>query len=64
MKDIVNHRLRGVSTKYLQNYSNWFALIEVTKFVANKNVHIRQRMEQNRKAWGTYTNIENYYRNL
>lgn len=62
IKGVVNQRLRGVSTKYLQNYSNWFALQEASKSEENKDLQIRQRMEHNRKAWGTYTNIENYYK--
>jgi len=28
LKSLVNHRLRGVSTKYFQSYANWFALNE------------------------------------
>lgn len=62
IKTIVNHKLRGVSTKYLQNYSNWFALQEATKTEENKDKQVRPLLEKNRKAWGTYTNIENYYK--
>lgn len=64
MKSIFNHQLRGVSTKYLQNYSNWFALKEEAKFEENKDLKLRERMENNKKAWGTFTNIEGYYKNF
>jgi len=64
MKTIINHQLRGVSTKYLQNYSNWFALKEEMKLDDNKILRLREKMEQNKKAWGIYTNIEGYYKDF
>lgn len=64
MKSIVNHQFRGVSTKYLQNYSNWFAQNEDVKFDDNKDLVLRQKMEHNKKAWGTFTNIEGYYKDF
>lgn len=64
MKTIVNHQLRGVSTKYLQNYSNWFAQREATKSLLDKDLIIHQKMEQNNKAWGIFTNIEGSYKDF
>jgi len=31
LKGELNHKLRGVSTKYLQSYANWFQFIESQK---------------------------------
>jgi transposase-like protein len=62
VKAIVNHQFRGVSTKYLQSYSNWFAMNEKLKSEENRNLKLEKEMEQNKKAWGTYTNIESSYK--
>ncbi len=62
VKTIVNHQFRGVSTKYLQNYSNWFAMNEKMKSEENRNVKLEEEMGQNKKAWGTFTNIESSYK--
>lgn len=64
VKAIVNHQFRGVSTKYLQNYSNWFAMNEKMKSVENKNLKLEEELGQNKKAWGVFTNIEGYYKDF
>ena len=62
IKTVINHNLRGVSTKYLQNYSNWFALQQKTNSDEKAENIVRQKMGDNKKAWGTFTNIETYYK--
>jgi transposase-like protein len=62
MKTIVNHQFIGVSTKYLQNYSNWFAMKEKLKSEKNRSVKLEEEMELNKKAWGVFTNIEGSYK--
>jgi transposase-like protein len=64
VKTIVNHQFRGVSTKYLQNYSNWFAMNEKMKSVENKNLKLEEELDQNKKGWGVFTNIEGYYKDF
>ncbi len=64
VKTIVNHQFRGVSTKYLQNYSNWFAMNEERKSDENSNLKLQDEMKQNKKAWGVFTNIEGYYKDF
>ena len=32
INNLINIRLKGVSTKYLQNYMNWFGMLELIKF--------------------------------
>jgi transposase-like protein len=62
MKSIINHSLRGVSTKYLQNYSNWFAIQQKTKTDGGIENQVNQKMGDNKRAWGTFTNIETNYK--
>lgn len=62
LKSVVNHQLRGVSTKYLQNYSNWFAQKEEIKHDKDGFLNLNKKLEQNKKAWGIFTNIEKYYK--
>jgi transposase-like protein len=63
LKHIINHSLRGVSTKYLQSYANWFKMksiknINIEKPNDNKNV---SAIHQNRE--GIYKRfIENFSR--
>jgi transposase-like protein len=64
VKTIVNHQFRGVSTKYLQNYSNWFAMNEKMKLDEDRNLKLRKEMECNKNGWGIFTNIEAYYKDF
>lgn len=57
----VNHCLRGVSTKYLQNYATWFAVKEKYKNSKEKIKNIITDCLSNIKAWDMNTNIEKLY---
>jgi len=62
LKTIVNHQLRGVSSKYLQSYTNWFDYKEkVINSVTTEN-EMNNQLGQNKSAWETYINIENSYK--
>ncbi len=61
---IVNHKLRGVSTKYLQNYATWFKVVEKFKEHEKKTFNILKLAFKNKKAWAMYTNIEQLYRDF
>ncbi len=62
IKSKLNHTLRGVSTKYLQNYSNWFKFYASNKNSANMVVEVDKILEKNVDAWNTFTNNENFYK--
>jgi len=62
-KALINHRLRGVSTKYLQSYANWFAFQE--RYKTNGNIpHILEKELQAvaHENWHIFTNIERIYK--
>ena len=61
LKTMVNHEFRGVSTKYLQCYANWFAFLEGKKNQGDCNT-IDQAMTNNNRAWNQYTNLEDIYK--
>ena len=61
-KSIVNYRLRGVSTKYLQNYATWFSINEKYKNFKDKALIITQLAFNNKVGWDLYTNIEKLYK--
>jgi transposase-like protein len=58
LKTIINRVLKGVSTKYLQNYANWFN-------IRNKNVdaqEIGQMLLQNKNTTNRHINREAIYK--
>ena len=64
LKTIINRQLRGVSSKYLQSYSNWFALKEEMRLKNCSSEEINKKMKDNKSAWKTYVNMENIYKNF
>ncbi len=62
LKTIVNHQLKGVSTKYLQNYSNWFGQIEEIKNQQNGHNIVKKKLLGKKEVWGIFTNTEANYR--
>ena len=62
LKTIVNHEFRGVSTKYLQCYANWFALLERNKSHGDCNNSLDQALSNNNQTWDQYTNLEDIYK--
>jgi len=62
LKTIVNHRLRGVSTKYLQNYSNWFEHMEVVKDQQYSHLRVKKNLLERKDAWDAFTNTEKTYK--
>jgi len=58
LKTIINYVLRGVSTKYLQLYSNFFSYVEKNEFdILDTNMY------KNTNIWDSFTNIEKMYEN-
>ena len=55
LKTWINRQLRGVSTKYLQLYANYFSYTENESFDINKNL-------AEYSVWDKFTNIENFYK--
>jgi len=64
-KALINHRLRGVSTKYLQSYANWFAFQERYKTRENLS-HILEKELQAvpHEHWHIFTSIEQIYKHF
>ena len=63
-KTDVNRVLRGVSTKYLQNYANWFGVKEKYKGVKEKVKEIIRDCLSNNKAWDMFMNTELLYKDF
>ena len=61
-KSIVNVNMRGVATKYLQNYANWFNFEERHKGIINKLIEITRITLNSNIAWDYYVNIEKIYK--
>lgn len=55
LKTWINRELRGVSTKYLQLYANYFSLCEKGRFDIRETI-------SNTAVWDTFTNIESFYK--
>lgn len=62
LDDGINHCLKGVSTKYLQNYVTWLEVKEEYKQKDKKVEKIIKRSINNRLGWDMYTNIECLYK--
>ncbi len=63
LKSTVNYQLRGVSTKYLQNYANWFSFKERNK--SSNDLYSGLNNELNLYAqdgWYVFTNMEKTYK--
>lgn len=63
LKGDLNHKLRGVSTKYLQSYANWFQFTETHKGKENLKEDDGMGLS-NKDQWNTYTTIEKQYANF
>ncbi len=62
LKNIVNHQLRGVSTKYLQNYANWFGQMEEIKNKPKGILNLKKTLLKNKEVWNEFTNTEKDYK--
>lgn len=62
LKTSVNHVSRGVSTKYLQCYANWFQFIEANKNSDNIKSEANKILSENKTSWDVFTNIEILYK--
>lgn len=62
LKGKTNHICRGVSTKYLQSYANWFQFAETYKKQGDIVAQVDKTLLANHKSWDTFTNIEPLYK--
>lgn len=62
LKSVINHQLRGVSTKYLQNYSNWFGQMEEVKNQPESIPNLKKNLLKRKNTWDTFTHIEKDYK--
>jgi hypothetical protein len=58
LKTLINHSLKGVSTKYLKNYANWYR-IKREKLDAEE---LGKRLQQNKRAMDINLNREGIYK--
>lgn len=58
---LLNRTLRGVSTKYLQLYVNWFKTKENIKSKNIDVISIQKHMLSQKHTWDLYTNLEKVY---
>lgn len=61
LKSVINHQLRGVSTKYLQNYVNWIMAKELYKEVQERIETCKTKISENVGGYSKYINIEKTY---
>jgi len=59
--DIINRKMNGVATKYLQNYANWFKMQDRFKQTKGKVIDHLETFVENNLAWKYYINIEKIY---
>ena len=58
---MLNRVCKGVSTKYLQNYANWFSFMETNKEKDVNKLATIAILEDN-KGWEHFTNVESAYK--
>jgi len=61
LKYVINKHLHGVSTKYLQNYANWFKMNEKYKNEKDKITQLITQTEKSTSTWDLFTNVEKIY---
>ena len=64
LKKWINEQFWGVSTKYLQNYLNWFRMKERLKLSSNKQKEFLEASIQDKQAWVKYRYIDFAYQTL
>ncbi len=60
---LLNRTFKGVSTKYLQLYANWFKLKENNKG-KTRDLDLQKEMLSKKFAWDLYSNVEKVYGNF
>jgi transposase-like protein len=64
MKKWIEYRFMGVSTKYLQNYMNWFKSKEMFKNSPNPNEEFTRQSLENVNAWKSFKTIPQKFEKL
>ncbi len=62
LKNFINGNLKGVSTKHLQCYANWFSFIEGKKGQSEIIKAANQQLDQKTDSWNTFINMESMYK--
>lgn len=60
---LLNRTFRGVSTKYLQLYVNWFKFKENSK-KSTKEINLQNEILSKKYTWDLFSNIESVYGNF
>lgn len=59
INEMINRKKKGVATKYLQNYTNWFKLVELRKYM---ELDFFDMSFKSNLAWDTFNKREENYR--
>ena len=62
LKNFINGNLKGVSTKHLQCYANWFSFREGKKEQSQIILAADHQLGQNTNTWNIYTKMESMYK--
>ena len=62
LRNFINGNLRGVSTKHLQCYANWFGFKEGKKEQKQIIKEATYQLDQNKDTWNTFINMESMYK--
>jgi len=62
LKKVVNHQLNGISTKYLQNYSNWFGQMEEIKNETKGMQATKKKLLKSKDTWDKFVSTEKEYK--
>ena len=65
LKKIINGKMKGVATKYLQNYANWFKFDTLWQKISNKYENLINHIFNNNYSWDQFICSEfNYHQFL
>lgn len=62
MKGIFLRKMKGVATKYLQNYANWFTINKKAINTKITSAEIINQYKSTQKSWDYYSNAERIYK--
>jgi transposase-like protein len=62
MKGIFLRKMKGVATKYLQNYANWVIINKMVKSTDTTSIEAINHYKGKQKSWDYYSNAEKIYK--
>jgi len=62
MNGVFLRKMKGVATKYLQNYANWFIVNKTIKKTDTTSIEAINQYKSKQKSWDYYSNAEKIYK--